>query len=164
MPFITQCQCGSDMIVLKAIEGPFIGQLVNILNYDHKLAELLSSNKEPLTPDQFVEHNKQWAERTNSKMFAIVLNHEAIGSISLSHIDPESKTAQIGYWLSSNHWGKGYGSSAFEKILAVARETGISRVSSTIKKDNVRSRALWLKHGAQMAEENGKLKASLHLD
>lgn len=163
MPFITQCQCGSDTIVLKPIEGRYIGHLVNILNDDHKLAKTLSSNNDPITPDQFVEHNKKWIEKTNSKLFAIVFNHEAIGSISLSHIDPENKTAQIGYWLSSNHWGKGYGSLAFALMLEEARSIGISTVTSTIKKDNSPSKVLWSKHGAEFIEENDTVKASLRI-
>jgi [ribosomal protein S5]-alanine N-acetyltransferase len=160
---ITPCQRGRDMITLKPIKDPYIGHLAGILNSDNVLCDLLSQNKEHITPKHFLEHNAEWAKSTNSEMYAIVLDGAAIGMISLSHIDKAHKTAQVGYWMTSKLWNKGYTSAAFGKILAKGRRAGIASVSATVDGDNAASKAIWLRNGATFAQDNGKIKASLKL-
>lgn len=151
------------MITLKPIQGTYIGHLVGILNNDSTLGEQLSSNTDPITPEQFTDRNAEWAKRTNSEMYAIVLEDEAIGMISLSHIDMANRTAQIGYWLASTYWNNGYTSAAFGNMLTKARQAGIASVSATIDTKSEASKAIWLKSGATFAEDHGKIKASLRL-
>jgi RimJ/RimL family protein N-acetyltransferase len=50
--------------------------------------------------------------------FAIVLDREAIGSVGLERFaDVERRVAEIGYWLSETHWGKGI---ATEAVIAAS--------------------------------------------
>lgn len=152
-----------NAVSLEPIAGPYIGQLVSILNNDRALCEQLSSISDPITPDQFTARNSEWAKRTNTDMFAIVLDGEAIGMISLSHIDTVAKTAQIGYWLASAHWNKGFTTSAFTQLLAIAKGMDLNTVRSKISKTNAASRAIWKKHDASFAETDGKLHATLRI-
>jgi RimJ/RimL family protein N-acetyltransferase len=153
----------NQIVLLEPLEGIFVDQLVDILNNDHKLAETLSTTKKNNTHDQFVEENTLWANKHKANMFAMVLNGMAIGMVSLSHINLRDKSAQIGYWLSSIHWNKGFASSAFLQVLALAKDMEINQVSCKINKDNMASKAIWVKNNATISEENGKLIARLYL-
>lgn len=53
--------------------------------------------------------------------FAIVLDGEPIGGIGFERrTDLERMTAELGYWLSELHWGKGYASEAVQAIANYA--------------------------------------------
>lgn len=150
-------------VTLEPIVGPYIGQLVSILNNDRALGEQLSSNSDPITPEQFTTRNLEWSQRNKSLMFTIVHGGEAAGMISLSHIDSGSGTADVGYWLSSAHWDKGFTTSAFTQLLAIAKGMDLKVVRSKIGKTNTASLAIWEKHGASFAETDGKLLATLRI-
>ena len=64
-----------------------IRQLVRILNYDKKLNQSLGNKKNKITAKQFKSKNKAWAKDNQAKMFAIMYKNQAIGMISLSHIN-----------------------------------------------------------------------------
>ena len=120
-----------------------IRQLVRILNYDKKLNQSLGNKKNKITAKQFKSKNKAWAKDNQAKMFAIMYKNQAIGMISLSHINLKNKKANIGYWLASKHWGKGITTEAFKKLLAIAKRNKIKYVSCTIAKNNKSSLGIW---------------------
>lgn len=52
------------------------------------------------------------------KVFAIEVDGEAVGSIGIfPQSDVHEKNAEIGYWLSEKHWGKGIMSEAITDIV-----------------------------------------------
>ncbi|MDD3607382.1 MAG: GNAT family N-acetyltransferase [Candidatus Moranbacteria bacterium] len=57
---------------------------------------------------EWVEKNLKKYNKKDSDKFilAIEINGEVCGAIGLHHIEKEHK-AEIGYWLGSEHWGKG---------------------------------------------------------
>jgi len=137
--------------------------LVSILNFDKKLKKELKSQRKNITIKDFVEYNKKWAIKNNAQIFAIVLKNKAIGSISLSYISMQNKTARIGYWLASDYWSKGYVSQAFKLILDLAKKMKLENVSSTIEKENKASRRIWEKYQAQFTEKNNKIIPIINL-
>lgn len=55
---------------------------------------------------------------THSKVFAIDVNGEAVGSIGIfPQSDIHAKSAEIGYWLSEEYWGNGIISRAVQEIV-----------------------------------------------
>lgn len=54
----------------------------------------------------------------NSRIFAITLNDQIVGSIGL-HIQADilKKNAEIGYWLAEEYWGKGIMIEAIDQIV-----------------------------------------------
>ena len=54
----------------------------------------------------------------NSKIFAIELNHQVIGSIGL-HVQADilKKNAELGYWIGEEYWGKGVMKEAITKMV-----------------------------------------------
>lgn len=56
-------------------------------------------------------------------LFAIDVGGEAIGSIGFNmHADVERVSAEIGYWLGEEHWGRGIASEALPAVTRLAVE------------------------------------------
>lgn len=62
----------------------------------------------------------------------------------------------IGYAISVEHRGKGYGNVLFSLLLQKAKELGIEEVLSTVEKTNPVSKAVQLKCGGKLIKENEK--------
>lgn len=97
------------------------------------------------TPKDFLLKISDWEKKYNSETFAIIAGDNAIGIISLTHIDKINKKARIGYWVGSEFRNKGYCSKGFEELLKIARIKGIESVSSKIAIDNPSSFHIWKK-------------------
>ncbi|AKA72193.1 GNAT family N-acetyltransferase [Clostridium scatologenes] len=152
-----------SIILIKNIEDKYVIQLVNILNNDSMLLYALGSKKNKISEGTFTEHNRKWCESRNAEIFAIVLDDIAIGTISLSHQDLDKHIAQIGYWIGSKYWRNGYTSEAFFQVLNIARKKGIKCVSATIKKDNLPSKKVWEKYGANIRLVDDRYNVSITL-
>jgi ribosomal-protein-alanine N-acetyltransferase len=68
----------------------------------------------PYTPsdaEEWIRSVEDQGEPTLS--FAIVLDAEPVGAVGLERFsDVERRVAEIGYWLSETHWGKGFATEA----------------------------------------------------
>ncbi len=106
---------------------------------------------------------RNWCKSRNATTFAVVLsNRTTVGSISLSHINNEEKTARIGYWIGGNYRSQGYCSAAFRLVVVKAAELGITKLFSTIAEDNLNSKAIWDKQGGYVTGSS-KGKATYEL-
>lgn len=77
-----------------------------------------------------IEHARNWIrhvkENENQTRFIIDFHGEAIGEIGfVPQLDVHRFAAEIGYWMSEDHWGKGVGS----KALAAACNYAFSKAS-----------------------------------
>jgi ribosomal-protein-alanine N-acetyltransferase len=76
-----------------------------------------------------LHHAVQWIRLVEAQgepptSFAIVLDSEPIGGIGIERFaDVNRNVAEIGYWLSQEHWGKGYATEAVQRITRYAFET-----------------------------------------
>ena len=105
--------------------------------------------------------------------FAVTLNDEAIGSIGLDFKDPADiyvRTAELGYWIGEEHWGKGIMSRLLPPFIEWAWETfGILvRISSETYESNAASGKVLEKAGFKfegrrpdMVFKNGVVGAEL---
>jgi len=130
-------------------------QLVHILNCDKKLNQSLGNQKNKITVKQFKSKNKAWTKDNQAKMFAIMYKNQAIGMISLSHINLKNKKAKIGYWLTSKHWEQGITTEAFKQVLVIAKKNKLKYISCTIPKNNKSSLAIWQTFAA-IIKQNGE--------
>ena len=147
----------------ESLENKYVKNLVDILNNDKKLAKSLKSDKKLLSCAEFIAYNKQWSKKNKAQIFAIIMNQEAIGLISLSRIDKVRQTASIGYWIASKCWNKGYASGAFKQILNLARDNNINLVSGSISKENKASMAIWQKHNVKFEEKGSNVIPQIYL-
>ncbi|HSV28920.1 MAG TPA: GNAT family N-acetyltransferase [Candidatus Omnitrophota bacterium] len=152
-------QCGHDVALRLA------GDIAELLNFDEGLPkELRHPPDAPLeTAESVLSFTREWCLPRNAIFHAIVVGGRAIGSISLSHVDTVEGTARSGYWLGSAHQGRGYATQALGTLVAIARESGLARLSATIPADNERSRRVWEKLGAVVDSDGGKLTAMIAL-
>lgn len=77
----------------------------------------------------------------NTFAYSLVLcsTGRAVGSIDLHNVDIPNYRADIGYWLSEEHNGKGYMSRAVKLIEKQAFSNGLHRLQLLIQKDNTPS-------------------------
>lgn len=116
-----------------------------------------------MTSVKFIAYNKQWSKKNKAQIFAIIINREAIGLISLSRINKKAQTARIGYWIASKYWNKGYTSEAFKQILNLAKDNNIKFVSCSIPKENRESEAIWKKFNAKFEEKGNSIIPRIYL-
>ncbi len=95
--------------------------------------------------EAFLRKLADWCPPRRATTFAILMDDRAVGTISLSHHDPEARSARIGYWVGSRHRRYGCATLAFVAILDRAAEEGIETVSATIPIGNKASRRMWMR-------------------
>jgi RimJ/RimL family protein N-acetyltransferase len=97
----------------------------------------------------FLDKTNRWCEQTNAITMAIVdADGMAVGTISLSNVNEQECSGDIGYWLASDHWGRGYTSQAFALVLWLARTNGIKRVFARVGREHVASLRIWRRYTA----------------
>lgn len=102
-------------------------------------------NDKPLADDVLKDLEK-WCRSKNAVTYAVILNNRTVvGTVSLSHINSEEKSARIGYWIGSRYRSQGYCSRAFKLVVNEAVERGIAKLITTIAEDNTHSLRIWNK-------------------
>ncbi len=86
----------------RAYLGQWLGWVAAITSVDDERAFLRLTNL-------------GWRDRTELSL-VLVLNERIIGSVGLPHIDPDAKTAEIGYWLDQAAQGHGYATAAVRTL------------------------------------------------
>jgi [ribosomal protein S5]-alanine N-acetyltransferase len=95
------------------------------------------------------EHRLQ--DREYTFVIADVVTDEALGVITLRHLDPPMGTAQIGTWIARSVWGSGVNLEAKQLLLDYAfGPLGLHRIEARIVPGNRRSCRAFEKLGAQL--------------
>jgi len=97
--------------------------------------------------------------------YAIEVNDEISGCVSLMKIEKGHK-AEIGYWLSKEHWNKGIMSAAVKKIVAIGfKELKLKKIYAYVFVENKGSYKVLIKNGfkkegllIQHVKKDGKLR------
>lgn len=84
----------------------------------------------------------------NSKTYTISYNEKIVGIISLNSIDKKNKSADIGYWISSDMTGKGIVSTSLQKLIENFSKSGdIQRFVIKCAEKNEKSNQLAIRNG-----------------
>ena len=130
----------------KAWKKAKISQLPAQSRWDRSNTELKN-----LTRSKFVEMLKRY--RKNSKadisyVYGVFYGDVLVGSVSMMVSRGITQTAIIGYTIYNNHWGKGYGTEALERLLEITfKEKNLHRAVAGIEPGNRRSVRLVRKFG-----------------
>lgn len=91
--------------------------------------------------------------------FAIDINGEAVGGIGISqNSDIKRKNAELGYWLSEEHWGKGIMSKAIKEIVRIAFDKlDINRIYASPFETNYASHRILEKAGFKLEARFDKI-------
>ena len=94
---------------------------------------------------------KSWVEsyeRPSFYQWAIVAEQEPIGSISVVNMDDHSESAEVGFCLARNQWGKGIMMEALAMVMRfLFEEVGVHRVHLKHDVENVGSGRVMIKNG-----------------
>ena len=115
---------------------------------------------DPMATDEYVAPGYQYNEeqvieyytkqkRQGKQHFAIMLADAVIGDVYLKHIDQSSRTCELGiYIVNDNFKGKGYGTTAVQKITAYAFcEMKMNAVYADTLKKNIKCQRMLEKAG-----------------
>lgn len=148
---------GAGRVIVRRVTGEDAERLARLLCEDEVLrGELGVPAGDRPTGEGFLRKIEGWCLRNRAVTFAIVRDGEAVGTISLSHRSEDGQRARIGYWVGSVHRRCGVATEAFERVVAVARESGVRRVSAMVEKTNKPSARMWRRWGAQEREVEGR--------
>lgn len=110
---------------------------------------------------RFLRYVKDY--RNRDFLRAISINGEAVGNIEIHfREDVYSKSAEIGYWIGEEYWGKGILTSAVRDMVDyVFQNTDIVRIYAEVYDYNIASQRVLEKNGF---EKEGVLKKSVLKD
>lgn len=105
----------TQRLVLRPVDRRDIARIATLAN-DVRIAETTRSLPHPLTSDLVTRWFDDLAAR-RERAFAVVLKDEnvLIGVVAVT-LAPDSKSAEIGYWLGYDYWGHGYMTEAVRRI------------------------------------------------
>lgn len=152
-----------DAIEIEPVSKQNFGDLAVLLTSDTVLLQSLGSRQpsRSATPNELFEDIAKWQTNNNADCYAIRLEDTSIGLISLSH--QKNEHAQVGYWLASAEWNKGYATQAFGQIIDIAKQCGFTKLSATIDPSNTASKRIWSNLGASFKMYDDSLIASLKI-
>ncbi len=96
----------------------------------------------PYPPEEalrFIRSSRYRWRKGSGYAFAIVLEGtgRAIGIISLMDVDPDHRTAELGYWLGERYWGQGIATEAVSLVLRFAFDVlDLQRVGANVFAEN----------------------------
>jgi len=127
----------NSMIKLRGFQDSDIRSITRYANNFHVSCYMASRMPYPYT-----EGDAQWWVKIGSKElglnFAIDLNSECIGVVGVQFGQGELQySAEIGYWIAEEHWGKGIASEAVSKMTEhIFSDTKIVRLSAPVFSPN----------------------------
>jgi len=105
----------------------------------HANNKKISDNLRDRFPHPYAEEDAEWhinsilSKKGPLTDFAIEINDEAAGAISIfPDVDIYRLNAEIGYWLSEEHWGKGIMTAVINEVVKYTfGNLGIKRIYAT---------------------------------
>ncbi len=132
------------------------GSLVRHANHPEIARNLRDAFPHPYTPEDAESWLTMVGENRRDLILAIEVEGEASGGIGLHPMqDVYRYNAELGYWLSGSHWGKGIMTGAVGAMVAYAfRNTRWMRIFASIFSHNEAS--------MRVLEKNGFRKEAIH--
>jgi ribosomal-protein-alanine N-acetyltransferase len=101
------------------------------------------------TAEQLKWYQKNWNEGTGvAWKITSLKTTEPMGVISIYHLKPEHRKAELGYWLLPRFWRQGVASEALAAIIPyVKNERGLHRLEAFVEDGNTASERLLKRAG-----------------
>ena len=100
-----------DNILLRSFEVGDAQELFDTINTSrrhlHPWLEWVDKTVKPEHSLEFIQRSQQKAHNQEGLDLCIVCDNKIIGGIGLHHWEQQLKRAEIGYWISEGHEGKG---------------------------------------------------------
>ena len=126
--------------------------LDNLVKYanNRNIAKWLTNGfPHPYTHEDGKAYLSMIANDNPTKVFAIEVNGEAVGSIGIfPQLDIHEKSAEMGYWLAEEYWGQGIIPKVIEEIVEYGFQTfDIVRIYARPFSTNLKSQRVLEKAG-----------------
>ncbi len=137
-----------------------LNSLVKYANNKSIAQWLTNAFPHPYTEEDGKAYLSMLADDNPTKVFAIEINGEAAGSIGIfPQSDIHEKSAEMGYWLAEEYWGKGIIPKAIQEIVDYGFQTfDIVRIFARPFSTNLKSQRVLEKAGFTL---EAKLKKAL---
>lgn len=89
-----------------------------------------------------------------SVVFAIALDNDFAGVISLNNLNLDTKTADIDYWVRVDFHNQGVGTEAVGRVINYAIKLGIEKLKSGCLESNHASRSVLRKNGFSLVGQD----------
>ena len=137
-----------------------LDNLVKYANNQNVAKWLTNGFPHPYTYEAGKAYLSMIANDNPTKVFAIEVNGEAVGSIGIfPQTDIHEKNAEMGYWLAEEYWGKGIMTQAIREIVEYGFSTfEIVRIFARPFSTNLKSQRVLEKAGFEL---EARLKRAL---
>lgn len=99
-----------------------------------------------------VEAARQDGSRTGGAAYALLVDGAFAGCIDFHDEIPAERSAQIGYWLGTPYWGRGWMTKSVMALVALGfAKLGLHRIEILANAENVRSRRVAERAGFALA-------------
>ena len=117
----------------------------------------------PYTPEAALKWLKFTEMQPANTNFAIVVKDKAIGGIGVTFFDDLNRySAEIGFWIGENYWGRGIATEAVKIFTAFIFENfGINRIFARVFDWNLSSAKVLEKNGFKI---EGRLRKNVYKD
>lgn len=139
-------------VVLRTWHIDDLETLVSIANNANIAKYMADVFPYPYTHEKGKSFIEFATSNSSASIFAITIDNKPVGSIGL-HLQSDilRKNAEIGYWLSEEHWGKGIISNAIQQIVPYGFENlDIVRIFARIYGTNIPSQKVVEKCGFKL--------------
>ncbi|HCB1189493.1 TPA: 50S ribosomal protein L7/L12-serine acetyltransferase [Klebsiella quasipneumoniae] len=142
----------TEALTLIAIDERYVSDLHQLVVKNQRwLQQSLSWAGEVRSEEETRRHvqgNVMLHQRDYAKMFLLFLEKRPIGVLSFNQIEPQNKTAYIGYWIDEDHQGQGYLSRSLQAFIHhYARSGLVRRFAIKCRVANTRSNQVALRNG-----------------
>ena len=142
----------TEGLTLTAIDERYVSDLHQlVVKNRHWLQQSLNWPAEVNSEEETRRHvqgNVILHQRDYAKMFLLFLEKRQIGVLSFNQIEPQNKTAYIGYWIDEDHQGQGYLSRSLQAFIHhYARSGLVRRFVIKCRVANTRSNQVALRNG-----------------
>ncbi|BAD84422.1 ribosomal protein-serine acetyltransferase RimL homolog [Thermococcus kodakarensis KOD1] len=127
-------------------------------NNDREVAKSLADPSDVSTLEEWMRwYENLTAKKLTKRAFAVLNDDgELVGTVILSGIDLRNGTAEIGYFIGKEHWGKGYASEAVKLALRFCFQyMNLRKVFARTYENNAASIKVLEKNGFKLT---GKLR------
>lgn len=142
----------TDALTLITIDERYVSDLHQlVVKNRHWLQQSLNWPAEVNSEEETRRHvqgNVILHQRDYAKMFLLFLDHRLVGVLSFNQIEPQNKTAYIGYWIDEDHQGQGLLSRSLQAFIHhYARSGLVRRFVIKCRVANTRSNQVALRNG-----------------
>ena len=137
----------SSQLSLRRLEIDDVNELFELINmnriYLRQWVAWIDFSNTVDDSRKFIQETIDQFEKGLGSNYAIIINNRIVGVIGFHPIDRSNHVAEIGYWISEEHQGKGIVTNSCKALIKQAFESlNINRLQIPAAEHNIKSRSI----------------------